>query len=540
MAEANATEAKKNEAEAKENAIRAEQNAARAKAEATTAKAVSDFLLGMFEDADPIARHGRTMGARGKVGPELTAREILGYGIKSLDGSLTNSPIIRAGLLDKVGNVCLSLGLHNEAAPLIEEALAIRRDEHGPEHLEVAASLRALGMVRFYQGEHTKAEEALGDSLKMLEKLHGTNHSAVSDVALDLGVVSFVNHDEKVAKELMERSLAIREHTYGKDSREVLAAMLFLVVLENTGGRSNSSRVEELAKIWDESSDTPEFGEFINLFIDGNIAAFTDKQAAAKLFDRSAEIGSRLLGEKHLIMSLFCSRHAVLLANLGQTDKATKMLESAIDNVRESQGDNFILVGNLAHSLGGVESKRGIPENAEEAFRLSADVYLEHLKINPGELYSRQYRHSMQRLSVVLIQQGKYRAAKTVLGQLVTRYGKRLAEYPEITQRYVYLCLHPDKPDLKNGELSKNHLMRSPLLAYRGAIKYAKAYAVVQEKYQRPTVVEELRATTLRYLNRAVSIGFKDRTKLLENPVFESFRGTAEFQEIVGKIRNPR
>ena len=539
----NATRAVANATRAEENAVRAEANAERARseseralAEATTAKAVSDFLTGMFEDADPIARHGRTMGARGRVGPDLTAREIMGYGIKSLEGSLTNSPVIRAGLLDKIGNVCLSLGLYEEAAPLIEEAFEIRVTKYGQEHIDVAASLRALGMTHFYRGEHDLAELKLADSLQMLEKLHGTNHPLVSDVALDLGVASFVNHDDELAQKLMARSLAIRQQAYGKDSREALAAMLFLTVLENTGGRTNPSRVEELGTLWDASSGTTQFGEFINLILKGNLVARMDRQAAAESFKEANQIGTQLLGEKHLIMSLFSGRHATVLSNLGKTNEAMTMLEAALENVGSSQGENFILVGNLAHTLGGIASSVGDFPTAENSFRRAVQVYTKHLEVNESELYLKQYRQSILRLSVALTMQGKYRKAVTALGPLVDRYGKELENYPEITQRYAFLLLHPEKPELTNNDFAVRNILRDPVSAFHGAIKYAKAVKLMREKHNRPLVTNALRGRSLWYLEKAVSKGFDNLKQIRSNPVFNPFRRSGEFQKIVQSL----
>jgi serine/threonine protein kinase len=504
----NATRAQENAARAEANASRANSESERAQAEATTAKAVSDFLIGMFEDADPIARHGRTMGARGRVGPDLTAREIMGYGIKSLEGSLTNSPMIRAGLLDKIGNVCLSLGLYSEAAPLIEEAFAIRVASHGMEHVDVAASLRALGIAHFYRGEHDQAEVRLANSLQILEKLHGTNHPIVSDVALDLGVVTFVNHNGSVAQPLMARSLAIRQEVYGKASREALAAMLFLAVLENTGGRSNPSRVTDLAKLWDTSSGTAEFGRFINLSLEAKLAAKFDRQAALNSYNEAHRIGTKLLGEKHLMISFFRGHHATILSNLGRKKEAVTMLQSALANVTESQGENFILAGNLAFTLGTVAIMAGEPEASEKAFTRAIQVFAKQLKTNDDELYQRQYRQAIQRFSGMLAKQGKYQVAATTLDPLVDRYGEELEKHPEIAQRYAFLLLHAKQPQLINKELSEKFIGRNQETAFKGAIQYAKAAKLMEDNYNRALIANALRKRFQRYLATAISMGY--------------------------------
>lgn len=534
--ELKADEALQNAARAESNAARAMENAARAKDNSARANAVSDFLTGMFEDADPVARHGRSMGARGRVGPDLTAKEIMGYSIKSLEGSLTNSPIVRAGVLDKIGNVCLSLGLYDEAAPLIKESLDIRIAEYGEDHADVAASLRAMGMSHFYRGENDRAEAALKRSLRVVEELHGADHPLVSNIALDLGVVSFVNHDDTVAQGLMARSLAIRQQHHGRNSREALAALLFLTVLENTGGRTNPERVEELAEVWDSSEGGGEFGEFINLFLEGNLTVQLDKRAGEEMFAKAEELGIRLLGAEHLIISMFRSRHAEVLSVLGRKEDAKEMLAEAIANVSKSLGEDFILNGQLAMVLGAAAASSGDQPAAAAAYRRAAEVYGRQLTVNADEMYLKEHRKSLQRLSSVLIKQGKYVEADQALAPLVERYDENLEDYPEIAQRYALLNLHAEKPELLPRDLSSRAILRGKNPAFVGAVRYGKALNSMRQHYDRPAVARVLEAQALKFLDYAVSKGYRNLDNLRTNVAFDGLRANPEFQKTIGKI----
>jgi hypothetical protein len=80
--------AQANAAEARQNARQAAEESRKAIAEAEKAIAVSGFLTSMFDDANPLVRHGRLMGANAKTGPGMTARDMLDRGVEILQGSL--------------------------------------------------------------------------------------------------------------------------------------------------------------------------------------------------------------------------------------------------------------------------------------------------------------------------------------------------------------------------------------------------------------------------------------------------------------------
>ena len=96
--------------------VRAERERQRADTQAHVAQRVSDFLTGLFEVSDPQQAQGR----------EVTARELLDKGAQSIH-SLKDQPAVQATLMDTMGRVYHSLGLYDQAAELLEKAVAIRR-----------------------------------------------------------------------------------------------------------------------------------------------------------------------------------------------------------------------------------------------------------------------------------------------------------------------------------------------------------------------------------------------------------------------------
>jgi tetratricopeptide (TPR) repeat protein len=126
--------------------------------EAETSRRVSDFMVSIFEVADPSETRGNT----------VTAREILDRGAARIKSDLQNEPDARATLLDAIGRVYQSLGLYASAETLLQEGLALRRQIYGEEHVKVAESLNNLAFLLQDRGRYEEArplfEKALNNA----------------------------------------------------------------------------------------------------------------------------------------------------------------------------------------------------------------------------------------------------------------------------------------------------------------------------------------------------------------------------------------
>ncbi len=341
----------KSEELAKAHAERADQSAKhamgesqKAKAEAEKAIAMAQFLSGLFDDADPVARHGRAMGASPRRGPSVTARDMLDRGAATLRTSLKDDPAIRAVLLDKVGNVYISMGLYSQAAPLVDEALELRTKLFGPDHVETAASLHTKGLLDGYQGQYESGLKRMNAALDIYRKGHAQGHPLVSDVALDLAVLEVANNNLTKASQLLLTALEIRRRAFGENSREALAPLMFLAVFENSSGRRNPERIMEVAKVWDGAGRTEEFGAFVNLGLNAVVTAQLDPAKAADLFQEAERRGTALLGSNHLYLNIVRNEHAAFLSKTGQLPEAREKYQAVISSVQSALGTNCVFL----------------------------------------------------------------------------------------------------------------------------------------------------------------------------------------------------
>jgi hypothetical protein len=139
--------------------LRAERERQRADTQMRVAKHVSEFLTGLFEVSDPSEAQGR----------EVTARELLEKGAATING-MKDQPVAQATLMDTMGHVYYTLGLYDQAANLLETAVKIRRQQLGPDNLDVAGSTYNLAAVRVERGDAQEAERLARETLRIREQ----------------------------------------------------------------------------------------------------------------------------------------------------------------------------------------------------------------------------------------------------------------------------------------------------------------------------------------------------------------------------------
>jgi serine/threonine-protein kinase len=159
---------------------RATANAVVAAAHAQRAERVKEFLIGLFEAADPE-----------QSGGNVPARELLEQAGKRLESELAAEPLIRADLLEAVARIDRSMGLLEPAASLAEKALAIRAASLPADDPAVAAARATLGMVHVHQGKLDTALDELAAALASLEATEPANSLLLARVRSDYSNVLF-------------------------------------------------------------------------------------------------------------------------------------------------------------------------------------------------------------------------------------------------------------------------------------------------------------------------------------------------------------
>lgn len=172
--------------------------------EAKKAAEVKDFLVRIFEVANPDESRGRA----------VTARELLDRGVERIE-ALKGEPEVQAEFLAVAGVSYRSLGLYADALPLLERSLHLRRRLHGERSLATADSEFSLGLLLKKQGDSAGAETLYHSALATRRALLPEDDTRVADSLFSLASMAMERDRDREAAALLEEALAIRRKRSG-------------------------------------------------------------------------------------------------------------------------------------------------------------------------------------------------------------------------------------------------------------------------------------------------------------------------------------
>jgi eukaryotic-like serine/threonine-protein kinase len=194
------------------------------------AEATKEFLLELIGQADPRLAKGR----------EITIRQALDQRAGRLAGETSLDPATRADLLDALGVAYRSLGRYEEAGPLLEEALAVRRQALGEEHVLVAESLHNLANVERHLRRPEEAERLTRQALEIQRRAFPRGHRNLARGLNNLA--SLLREKAEAAGEagrpllieaeaLARASLAMKQRLFSEENVEVALSLNTLAAI---------------------------------------------------------------------------------------------------------------------------------------------------------------------------------------------------------------------------------------------------------------------------------------------------------------------
>ena len=339
----------------------------RARVEARKATEVSDFLTGLFEISAPTRSRGEA----------VTARELLDRGAERVDRELADQPELQAAMMTVIGSVYGELAMFDEARPLLEQAVAIRRRHPGDDSLELAASLFALGEVCERTRDLDAARASFTEALELREASLGRNHPDVARTRDALGVILRYDGDLEGARALHEEAVRVLESTVGRSETIFgLALNRLAVVLQDQRDYAGSIPLFERAVAVLETSAGPDHPYTASAKF--NFA--TSLRHAGEL-DRADALYREVLpqieaafGPRHPAVATVLNNHSNLLRQVGRLDEAEALLKRAVVIWTEALGSDHSQVGWALNNLGLVERERGNHEAAGDYFRRSVEI----------------------------------------------------------------------------------------------------------------------------------------------------------------------
>jgi serine/threonine protein kinase/tetratricopeptide (TPR) repeat protein len=383
----------------------------RANQEAATARAVTESLVAMFEVADP----GKT---RGNV---ITARELLDQGAERVVRELKQQPVVQAKLLDTIGQLYQSIGIRDRAQPLLEEALKLRRQALGPEHLDVATSLSHLGEVANLKGDYARSELLLREAFKLRRKLLGKEHADVAESLDNLGAFLLNQGNFNEAESLLREALVMRRKLFGAEHKDVAESLTNLGRL-----MLDTDKLKEAESLYRQALGMrrklfgPEHPLVASCLMELGVILVKqgDSKEAETLSREALSMNRKLFGEGHPSVTLSLVYLAIVLKKLGKYDEAEQLLRQELAQQRQLFGENYsflITMRNLAKLLQDKGSYR-------EAGALYREALIRGRKLS-GDAHQ-SVGWNLHDLAVLLYLEGQYAEAEKTERQAIDIFQK--------------------------------------------------------------------------------------------------------------------
>jgi serine/threonine protein kinase/tetratricopeptide (TPR) repeat protein len=353
-------------------AVRAEKKAVD---EAATAQRVSDFLVELFEVSDPSEARGNT----------VTAREILDKGAAKIGQELEAQPLVRARLMETIGTVYRSLGLYEQAKPMLEKALKLKKSIYGDDNLSVADTLHNLGIIYDDQGKYEEAASFFRQSLDIRSRKLGPDDPEVARSLNSLAIVYWNQEKYAEAEPLFERSLAIKEKTLGPDHPDLANTLINLGILKHT-----ERKYEEAEALFKRAlaisekklgPEHPDLGTILN-----NLAALYEDQnrraEAEPLYLRCLAIWEKALGPDHPDVAIAVHNLANLYRNLGRYVEAEPLYLRSLAIWEKALGPDHPYVGISLRERANLYRDQGRYAEAEPLYVRSLRIFEKNPEAN--------------------------------------------------------------------------------------------------------------------------------------------------------------
>lgn len=389
--------------------------------EAKKAEEVKDFVLSLFEHAQPEASGGR----------DISVREMVDLGATRVVTELEAQPQVQAEMMALLGDVYISLDGNAEAEELLERSLATREALYGDVHPEIARTLFLIGKLRYQTGDYDEAEAYLLKTLDQQEALGRETHVETADVLSTLAqVLLWVGRFED-ARVRSDEALRIRRARYGPGH-----PMVGKSIAQQAKIRYREGNYAEAVVMYREAlsllRDAPAGHRSDKLTVlEGLALALQDLgnyEESERVTREHLDQGVALYGPDHSNVATMQHNLAKLLKQQGKFAAADSMYREALGVYRRALGDDHVYVAVTMHDLGSLRLSQGEYQEAETLLRTSLAIYRKQM--GDDHAYVAMNLNTLGRL---LSRTGAFDEAEAHFREAVTSYRRALpADHPVV------------------------------------------------------------------------------------------------------------
>lgn len=337
---------------------RAERDRLTAQLKGQAAAEISDYLVQVFQSADPIQLELSAFQTSNDLGNRSTLVRILERGDALAREHLKDQPVVRAGLVLAMGNSYCNLGDYDKAAKLLTESYELRIEHLGVDHPDSIESLMGLAKLQFQRGEYDVAERSLRCVRDWRRREYGANdlrslrarfYLAFTLLYRPLKIPVNNDHELQEADELLHEVLVGQEQHLPKNHPDIGHTLLLIAGVKSMlpGGNvlAAAYTTRAIAIFANNNNNQTTFGSLTVLYMRAERARndrhFTD---AERLYQEVLSRMRQLLGDRHPIVGMYYGNLAGLYRAMGNLDAAERAARSGLEIIRTTPIRNSPIV----------------------------------------------------------------------------------------------------------------------------------------------------------------------------------------------------
>jgi serine/threonine protein kinase/tetratricopeptide (TPR) repeat protein len=536
----------------------------RANHEADVSRRVSEFMSNMFKVSDPSEARGN----------KITAREILDKASNEIEKGLAQDVEVQSEMMQVMALTYVNLGLYARAHGLAQSALENRGRTLGPEHPKTLESMTRLGWILDREGRGMEAEKMTRETLDLQNRVLGPEDPLTLETKDNLAVIlekqGHYAEEEKLEREL----IPIRTRKLGPEHPQTLRSMLNLG--DALHGESRFPEAEkQFRQLLEVERRVWGTGHPSMLAAMHNLANLIQEQGrydeAEALYRETLETERRVLGPEHPdTASTMTTLANTIMYGQGRSSEAEALYRQALEISQRALGPEHPYTTQAEEGLANVVASQGHYAEAEKLHREILAIRLRLLGPDNTDTLLSQYN-----LGDVLFREGHFAQADKLLRETLASQTRTLgAENPDTLASKAFLSriLVKEANPREAEELARQALgvqlrilgpqhsdtlstlqFLGTALVYNHRYDEAKTlFADIIEKIGKiqggnassawynfacVAVVAKRHDEAVRYLRKAVDLGYSDAKHLEADDDLKPLRGDPGFSALASEAR---
>jgi serine/threonine-protein kinase len=344
----------------------------RAQLEARNAQEVANFLVELFEEADPDIA----------AGEDPTARELLARGAERIESELGGQPATQIRLMRTIAEIEFELGNFEQAHRLLDKALARALPVLGLDDPETGIIVLRLGELHGDEGNFGAADSMLVVAQSIYQSLDPPDPGAVAEVYTQRAQIAKELGHFDLADSLYVRSLVFERMVDPVDSGNLSLTLNNYGEMLRSRGRIDEAEAplrEALAirrRLYGEES--VRVASSLN-----NLALVLKRQGkleeALEIFEQILVVDRKILGDDHRYVGMDINNLATTLQSLGRYEEALERHREALALRRRifdgAHPDTAVSLNNLATTFRELGELDSAQVYYERALRVNHEVF---------------------------------------------------------------------------------------------------------------------------------------------------------------------